>query len=103
MQHYLRHTYLVTLCFLSSFFISIPNEVAAQSAHQTDSTLLYIHQRDSILSSQYDISDLIGSIIHPKRKRERSSARSPITLMPNVAYNPTIGGQIGIKQWQERY
>lgn len=97
MQHYLRYTYLITFCFSIFCFLLFPIRADAQSAHETDSTLLYKHQRDSILASQYDISDLIGRIIHPKRKRQRSSKRSPITLMPNVAYNPTIGGQIGIK------
>lgn len=97
MQHYLRYTYLITFRFSIFCFLLFPIRADAQSAHETDSTLLYKHQRDSILASQYDISDLIGRIIHPKRKRQRSSKRSPITLMPNVAYNPTIGGQIGIK------
>lgn len=45
----------------------------------------------------YDISDLFRTILHPKRKPDRTKRRSPITLMPNVAYNPTIGAQGGIK------
>ncbi|WP_090606909.1 BamA/TamA family outer membrane protein [Parapedobacter koreensis] len=47
--------------------------------------------------AQYDVGDLIRAIIHPNRKADSTRARSGITPMPNVAYNPTIGAQIGIK------
>ncbi|MDF2477296.1 MAG: hypothetical protein K0S24_2779 [Sphingobacterium sp.] len=97
MQQFLRHHYLFTLCLLISCFVLISNTLVAQSNTEIDSAFLYNKRRDSILASQYDISDLIGRIIHPKRKKEKSSKRSPITLMPNIAYNPTIGGQIGVK------
>ncbi|ULT22943.1 hypothetical protein KUH03_27240 [Sphingobacterium sp. E70] len=97
MQQFLRHHYLFTLCFLLPCFLLISNRLVAQSETEIDSASFYKKQRDSILASQYDISDLIGRIIHPKRKKEKSSKRSPITLMPNIAYNPTIGGQIGVK------
>ncbi|MDM8173361.1 hypothetical protein QT327_03145 [Olivibacter sp. 47] len=46
---------------------------------------------------QYDISDLIRNIIHPKRKPDSLKKKSGITPMPNIAYNPSIGAQIGIK------
>ena len=97
MQRPLRNHYLFTFCLLISCFVLISNTLVAQSNTEIDSAFLYNKRRDSILASQYDISDLIGRIIHPKRKKERSSKRSPITLMPNIAYNPTIGGQIGVK------
>jgi len=46
---------------------------------------------------QYDIADLLRDIIHPNKKVNPQRKKSGITLMPNVAYNPSIGAQIGIK------
>lgn len=46
---------------------------------------------------QYDIADLIRDIVHPNKKVNPLRKKSGITLMPNVAYNPSIGAQIGIK------
>ncbi|MDO7744489.1 MAG: BamA/TamA family outer membrane protein, partial [Pedobacter sp.] len=46
---------------------------------------------------QYDIADLLRDIIHPNKKVDPQRKKSGITLMPNVAYNPSIGAQIGIK------
>ncbi|WP_411972150.1 BamA/TamA family outer membrane protein [Sphingobacterium sp. Lzh-3] len=97
MHQLLRYNDFFRQVFLGILLISIPTLLAAQTDANTDSLAQYKHQRDSAMASQYDISDLIGRIIHPKRKKEHASKRSPITLMPNIAYNPTIGGQIGIK------
>lgn len=52
---------------------------------------------DSFLLRQYDVSDLARAIFHPGRRRDPSRKRSSITVMPNIAGNPTIGAQIGIK------
>ncbi|WP_270090150.1 BamA/TamA family outer membrane protein [Sphingobacterium sp. SYP-B4668] len=62
-------------------------------------TLISENKTEPILAStdQYDISDLFVNIFHPRREADRSKKRSPITIMPNVAYNPTIGAQGGIK------
>jgi hypothetical protein len=46
---------------------------------------------------QYDIADLIRDIAHPSRTVDPNRKKSGITIMPNVAYNPSIGAQIGIK------
>jgi hypothetical protein len=46
---------------------------------------------------QYDISDLIRNILHPNRTVNPLSKKSGVTVMPNIAYNPSIGAQIGIK------
>jgi len=58
---------------------------AAKAAQLADSTNL-----------QYDISDLARKILHPK-SRPNNRKKSGITIIPNVAYNPSIGAQIGIK------
>lgn len=52
---------------------------------------------DSLTNTQYDISDLIRRIAHPNRKVDPLRKKSGITVIPNIAYNPSIGAQIGIK------
>jgi len=51
----------------------------------------------SSLVMHYDIADLYRNVFHPKRKPTPVSKKSAITPMPNIAYNPSIGAQIGIK------
>jgi len=46
---------------------------------------------------QYDVADLLRDLLHPNRQVNPMRKKSGITLMPNVAYNPSIGAQIGIK------
>lgn len=48
-------------------------------------------------SSQYDIGDLFSDLFHPNKKAGSSQKKSAVTIIPNIAYNPSIGGQIGIK------
>ena len=49
------------------------------------------------LSGQYDIADLLQKLLHPHGKPNKIRKRSGITPIPNIAYNPSIGAQIGIK------
>jgi hypothetical protein len=49
------------------------------------------------LSQQYDFNDLTRAIFHPGRKQDSLKKSSGITVVPNIAANPTIGAQIGIK------
>ena len=50
------------------------------------------------LSKQYDIGDLVTTIFHPHKKPDSVLKKSSgITIIPNVAANPTIGSQLGIK------
>jgi len=49
------------------------------------------------LSTQYDVSDLAQDIFQPKKKTAVKHSSSGITVVPNVAANPTIGEQLGIK------
>jgi hypothetical protein len=49
------------------------------------------------LSNQYDFGDMTRSILHPNKKVDALHEGSGITVVPNVAANPTIGAQIGIK------
>lgn len=49
------------------------------------------------LNKQYDVGDLARNIFHPGKKADTLHKGSGITVVPNVAANPTIGAQIGIK------
>lgn len=49
------------------------------------------------LALQYDFNDLMRNIFHPGRKVDPEKKNSGITVVPNIAANPTIGAQIGIK------
>lgn len=49
------------------------------------------------INKQYDFGDLTRNILHPHRKADTLHKGSGITVVPNVAANPTIGGQLGIK------
>lgn len=49
------------------------------------------------INRQYDISDLARNLFHPGKGPDTLHKSSGITVVPNVAANPTIGAQIGIK------
>ena len=49
------------------------------------------------INKQYDFGDLMRNVLHPRRKADTLHKGSGITVVPNVAANPTIGGQLGIK------
>ena len=63
---------------------------------KTDSLHKTAHPVES-LSRQYDVGDLVQDIFHPRQKPDPLKKRSGITIIPNVAANPSIGAQIGIK------
>lgn len=49
------------------------------------------------LNQQYDVADLLRQIISSKKVPDPNRKITGITPMPNFAYNPSIGAQIGIK------
>ncbi|MEN0056508.1 MAG: BamA/TamA family outer membrane protein [Mucilaginibacter sp.] len=50
------------------------------------------------LSKQYDVGNLYNDIFRPHKKPDSVQKKSSgITVIPNVASNPSIGSQIGIK------
>jgi len=49
------------------------------------------------LGKQYDFGDLLRNVFHPGKKPDTLHHGSGITVVPNIAANPTIGGQLGIK------
>src|ERR1700722_132894 len=46
---------------------------------------------------QYDFNDLLRSVIHPGKRPDSLHNRSGVIVVPNIAANPTIGFQGGIK------
>lgn len=56
-----------------------------------------INPRAYNLNRQYDFGDLTRNILHPKKKADTLHKGSGLTIVPNVAANPTIGAQLGIK------
>jgi hypothetical protein len=56
-----------------------------------------LENRSYNLSKQYDFEDLTRNLLHPKRKADSAHRGSGITIVPNIAANPTIGAQLGIK------
>lgn len=88
---------LVVLCSISTYgYGQIANPVDSLKADSIALAAKAVKPVDSTYK-QYDISDLIRNVIHPKRKQDSLRKKSGITVMPNVAYNPSIGAQIGIK------
>lgn len=49
------------------------------------------------VSGQYDFGDLLRGIFHPKKVPDSLHRPSGVTVVPNIAANPTIGAQGGIK------
>ena len=49
------------------------------------------------LQNQYDVGDLYNNLFRPNKKTDSTKQKSGITVIPNIAANPTIGYQIGIK------
>jgi len=85
------------------FLVSIGGYTYGQVGHPADSLKadsLQPPQRQKPvdnLNQQYDFSDLLRNIFHPKKGADTLHNRSGITVVPNIAANPTIGAQAGIK------
>jgi hypothetical protein len=94
-KQYIKGTLNSSLVLLLSFLAGVQYSYA-QVQPVVDSLRMPTTKNDSV-DAQYDIGDLFVSIFHPKRKASTSAKKSPVTIIPNVAYNPSIGAQIGIK------
>ncbi|MDP4150082.1 MAG: BamA/TamA family outer membrane protein [Bacteroidota bacterium] len=49
------------------------------------------------VNQQYDFGDLERNVFHPRRKADTTHVNSGVIVVPNIAANPTIGAQLGIK------
>ncbi len=77
--------------------VQAQNTDSLKKAAQADSLRLLAKKQNDKLNAQYDISDAIHHILYPNKPETPVQQKSGITVIPNFAYNPTIGAQIGIK------
>ena len=84
-----------------SFWISFLGIHSTSYAQLASSSATDTLRKDTIkkdtLASQYDVADLFRNIFNPNKTVDPNLKPSGITIIPNVAYNPSIGAQIGIK------
>lgn len=95
---YIHHIYLKLLLLTAS--LAVPALTFGQAGPPADSLKadsLRNSKRTDNTSNQYDFGDLLHTILHPHKKPDSLHESSGITVVPNVAANPTIGGQLGIK------
>jgi hypothetical protein len=62
-----------------------------------DSLKAKVQKAANDLNNQLDFGDLIRDIFHSKKMPGAPHKSSGITIVPNIAANPTIGEQLGIK------
>ena len=91
-------------CLLLLLFVTIHGLVHAQTvpADSLKADSLSIKKKQSSpvkenINKQYDFGDLTRNILHPKKEADTLHKSSGITIVPNIAANPTIGAQLGIK------
>jgi hypothetical protein len=97
--------YLVFKVLLLLLFTGIQGSAYSQVSVPIDTTKANSKRADSIkfqkqantISKQYDVADLISNIFTPNKKPDSLHKRSGITIIPNIAANPSIGFQLGIK------
>ncbi len=88
---------LFFICFIVSLYAQ---QISPADSLKADSLRLKsgkeIKHTDNY-AGQYDFGDLMRAILHPHATTKKSANKSGITVVPNIAANPTIGAQLGIK------
>lgn len=96
--HFLKLTIAFIFLFISG---AVHCQVSAPAdSLKADSLRIKVHQANpprENLANQYDVSDLFHTILHHGKKTDSTKKRSSVTIVPNIAANPTIGFQLGIK------
>ena len=95
MEHSPGYTKTSLKYILFILFVGIGGFAYSQTGPPNDS--LKIQKPGENFRGQFDVGDLIRDVLHPKKKANASHNKSGITVVPNVAANPTIGAQGGIK------
>ena len=85
------------VCMHGFVYGQVPTPVDSLKADSLRMNASQKKKPDENVNRQYDFSDLLRHILHPKKRADSLRNRSGITVVPNVAANPTIGGQLGIK------
>jgi hypothetical protein len=100
-----RHIFAGKLSLMLIILLSISYKASSQTESTVDSLKADSLGKDAkkvvkapdSTYKQYDIADLFRNTLHPKRTVNPLRKKSGITVIPNLAYNPSIGAQIGIK------
>jgi hypothetical protein len=95
LKYHLKRIFLIAVC-VSVYSYSQAQNLPIDSL-KTDSLHKQVARSVDAQSGHYDIGDLVQQIFRPKQKPDSLKKRSGITIIPNIAANPTIGAQIGIK------
>lgn len=85
-KHSVKIKALLLVLFIGAQVYSYGQTVKTSDSLKNDSTV-----------NQYDIVDLARSIFRPGKPPKPAHKVSGITPMPSIAYNPSIGAQIGLK------
>jgi hypothetical protein len=96
-QYTNRISFIIILAILSQNVYSQQQPV---DSLKEDSLRIYTGKQQTQTpdqKSEYDVSDLARNILHPRKKPDSLRKRSGITVIPNIAANPSIGFQLGIK------
>jgi len=91
---------LLLIFFISFGGVAYSQVIVPADSLKEDSLLakkLRVQRSTDNVNKQYDFSDLTRNILHPKKKADTLRKGSGIIVVPNVAANPTIGAQLGIK------
>lgn len=87
--------FCLLMVIVGSTYGQVPVDTVRVDVLRQDS--LRVQQYPDSVARQYDVSDLFKDVFHPSRKRPPGVKRSAVIIIPNVASNPSIGSQIGIK------
>ena len=82
-------------CFAYGQVGEVPDTVKADTAAHIKAIRKQNIAND--INKQYDFGDLTRNLLHPHRKADTLKQSSGIIVVPNIAANPTIGEQLGIK------
>ncbi|GAC1300717.1 MAG: hypothetical protein NVSMB24_01940 [Mucilaginibacter sp.] len=88
-KFYILKLLLVLLCIQGVAYGQVQGPV--------DSPKVKVQKPAADLNKQLDFGDLLRDIFHSKKIPGTPHKRSGITVVPNIAANPTIGEQLGIK------
>lgn len=88
---------LLFACLQEVTYGQVPTPIDSLKADSLRMKALQKQKQEDNVNRQYDFGDLLRNILHPKKKADTLHKGSGITVVPNIAANPTIGGQLGIK------
>jgi hypothetical protein len=99
-----RYNFLLKILLSSLFLViyargysQVPNPADTLKADSTSMARPTVAEQTENVHMHYDVGDLVKDVLHPKRERNPNKKPSGIIVIPNIASNPSIGSQIGIK------